>query len=569
LGRERATGRLATVRSDEFAFDLAETKTLLELVAGSSSDETAQMLLDTTEGWAAGIRLAAIAIRDGAVPQELLERLGHRSSSIAEFLVEEVLENLSVERRKELGCMALLESLEPDLCDAVTGRSDTREILVGLARDGSFVVSVDGDADRFRFHPLLAALLRFELERDDPDAARAAHLAAAEWLLAHDRPIESIEHLLGADEHQRAHELVRDFFRPIYVGSHRHDIDRWLTAIPDEVIAEEPERALDHCVALALVAHDQAAPWLRYCLEHVPVDDPWLMSRMDAILALEHIVNGRLEQARTTWRRSRERRPPNRTEPIDEVLHSWDIRLGALFEDPNVAVTSARKFQTSSRELVTDGPAMSVLAGALAASGDRETAVAVAERAVGLWRELGEPGLPGMLDALVVIAGDKRMSGDFVAAGALLDEAMALVPDWAPGPNALTMIPLVERARLAHDQGDSSWRTQLLGLAEVLRTGGRPVEVVEWVERARGELEVASAPPRGTNPDAVMTDVLTDRELTILELLASHLSLPEIANELFISPHTVKSHVKNIYRKLAASSRSEAVRTARDAGLLA
>ena len=571
LGRERSTGRVATVRSDELAFNLGEATSLLERVAGTSSPATAQALLDSTEGWAAGVRLAALAIRDGASAEGLLERLGHRTSTVAELLVEEVLDKLPGWLRKDLGRMSLLARLEPDLCDAITGRTDSREVLIELARDGSFVVPVEGNTDHFRFHPLLAVLLQYDLDRIDPDAARLAHLAAADWLSAHDRPIESIEHLLAADEHERAHAVVMDLFRPLYIGTHRQDIDRWLTAIPRDIITERPERAVEHCVALALVAHDEAAPWLQYCREHIPTDDDWLMSRMDAIHALEHIVNGRLAQARESWQRSRERRPLDRTEPIDEVLHSWDVRLGAVLGDPAEAVESARRLLASPRELVTDAPALSVLAGALAASGDEEAAAAIAGRAVGLWRELGEPGLPGMVDALVVAAGNARVSGDFVAAEEYLGAALAVVPEWAPGPNALTMFPLVERARIAHDRGETSWRSELLALAEVLRATGRPSELVDWVDRARHALEsdaAAAQPARAADSDPLMAAALTEREAVILGSLASHLTIPEIGSELFISPHTVRTHVKSIYRKLGASSRSEAVRTARDLGIL-
>lgn len=560
-----------TLRPADLAFDLAETASLLELVAGTRSAAAARQLHDTTEGWAAGIRLASLAIRDGVAAESLLDRLGHRESTVAEFLVEEVLDHLPTDRRTDLERLSFLRLLEPELCDAITGRSDAREMLYQLSVDGSFVVRVEGVIDRYRFHPLLAVLLRHELERVDPDAVRVTHLAAADWLFANDRPIESIEHLLGAGEHERAHRLLMDFFRPLYIGTHRHDIDRWLNAIPDDVITERPERALEHCVALALVAHDQAARWRRYCLEHLPPDDDWLMSRLEAIEALEYIVDGELEEAWASWKRSLRRRPAHRTEPIDEVLQSWSIRLGAMFDDAAAAVEQARRFQASRRELVTDAPVLSVLAGALAAAGDREAALAVAERAVDTWRAVGEPDLPGMLDALVVLASAARESDDFAAADDLLDTALSVVPEWAPGPNTLTMIPLVERARLAHDRGDPSWRAQLLGLAEVLRARGRPPDVVEWVDRARRDLEAAgesSPPARANSSAAILTEDLTERELTVLELLASHLSMPEIATELYISRHTVKSHVSNIYRKLGASSRSDAVRTARDLRLL-
>ena len=572
LGRERVTGRLTEVRPDELAFDRVETALLLELVAGPSSESIAVSLHDSTEGWVAGIRLAALAIRDGVSPHGLIDRLVERNATVAEFLVEEVLDKMAPDRRRALALMSLLRLPEPDLCDAVTGRSDSDDILRQLAVDGSFVSPVEGPNGGYRFHKLFATLLQHELESTEPLAARAAHHAAADWLIENDRPVESIEHLLAAGEHERAHELVVGLFRTLYIGAGRRDIDRWLTMVPDDVITESPDRALRHLVALALVAHDDAARWRLYCLDHIPQDDDWLMSRMDAIHALEEIVNGRLGSARESWARSRARRPSDRTEPIDEVIASWDIRLGALLEDPTPAVASARRLQAAPRELVADAPAMSVLAGALAAAGDDASAEAIAERAIDKWRAMGEPALPGMVDALVVAASGARRTGDFDTADDHLAVALAVVPEWAPGPNALTMIPLVERARIAHARRDASWRTQLLGLAEEMRTAGRSAELVDWVDRIRGEMETAVEPAsdevaRVAAADA-MAESLTEREMTILELLASHLSLAEIGAELYISRHTVKTHVTNIYRKLDASSRSAAIQRARSLQLI-
>ena len=225
-----------------------------------------------------------------------------------------------------------------------------------------------------------------------------------------------------------------------------------------------------------------------------------------------------------------------------------------------------------------DASALSVLAGALDAAGQSDSAVAVAERAIERWRADGEPDLPGMVDALVVAARDARARGDLDTAAALVDVA-ELLPPARPGPHLLLSIALIERARIDHARGQSSWRPQLLGLAEELRTAGTQTRLAEWVDAARLDLEGTEIAPRQRLDDVTATptpagtsgltvEQLTRRETTIVELLASHLSLPEIGMELHISRHTVKSHVRRIYRKLGTTSRSGAVKAARERGLL-
>lgn len=570
LGRDRASGRMNEVRGHDLAMELGETATLVASTLGEPCSEIAGRIHARTEGWAAGVRLAALAIRDGADPSALFDRFASTSSSVAEFLLEEVLERQPPDRRDFLRASACLRVLDPDLCDAVTGRSDSRTILRELAADGLFVTSAGREAGQYRFHPLLSELLQYEQQLLDAERAREHHRRAAEWLVDHDRSMEAIEHLLAAEEHERAHRLVVDFFRPLYVGAHRRDLDRWLAAIPDRVIEESLDRAVDHCCALALIANPDGPRWWEWCNERVGPDDAWRRSRLDCVRALYLAVTAHLGEMRALWGEARSRRPAGTSDPFDEVLATWEIRLEAHLGDPTYAVTAARVLQASPRELIPDATTLSVLAGALAAAGEADNALAVAERAIGRWRSDGEPELPGMVDAFVVAAAAARGRGELDAAEELVATALDMPPP-RPVPHFLIAIALIERARIDQARGSAAWRKDLLGLAEELRTGAAPPEVAAWVDEARRRLEQPSdapAPPTAPASAPALVEDLTEREITILHYLASHLSFPEIGEELYISRHTVKSHVTHIYRKLGTTSRSEAIREARRLGLL-
>ena len=296
-------------------------------------------------------------------------------------------------------------------------------LLRSLATDGLFVTLVEG-GEHYRFHPLIAELLRYEQRREDPAAARDQHRAAAAWLLGCGREIEAIEHLLAAGDHSHAHRLVIDFFAPLHVGSHRGDLDRWLDAIPTSVIAASLDRAVDHAVALSLVASPDTTRWWAHCAERVGPDDHWAHSRLEGVIAMHHAVNGRLPELRHHRDASRERRPPGCEDPLDEIITSWEVRLEAHLGDPDVAVDIARALVARPRRLLPDVSALSVLAGALDAAGRLDDARAVADRAVDMWRASGEPELPAMLDVFVVQARAARYNDALERADELVDTAL-------------------------------------------------------------------------------------------------------------------------------------------------
>ena len=309
------------------------------------------MLHERTEGWAAGVRLAAIAIRNGADPDDLVDGLATGSTSVAEYLVEEVLDRLPADRREFVRVCSVVDVAEPDLCNAISGRDDSAEILAGLASDGLFVARVEHGSERYRFHPLLGELLRTELRISDPARAAEAHRRAADWLIAHDRGVEGVEHLVAAGDHAGAHAIVVDNFRSLYVSVHRRDLDRWLTAIPHDVIAESLDRAIEHCVALSLLGHPDAMTWWEFCTSRVDPDDTWVRSRLECATALHFAVNADLEPMLEHWDAAQSLRPPDRVDPFDEILDTWHVRIESHLGDPARAVEIARAIRVVTGEL--------------------------------------------------------------------------------------------------------------------------------------------------------------------------------------------------------------------------
>ena len=242
-------------------------------------------------------------------------------------------------------------------------------------------------------------------------------------------------------------------------------------------------------------------------------------------------------------------------------ITAWLARLATLHGDHARAVAAATEVYRRDRRLIRELPARSLLAATLHAAGDRSGAD-LAMDAIAAWRAIGEPDYLGMADALVVGSELALLAGDVDEAEILAGSAVGVTE--LPPPHLLNA-----RAEIA--------------LASVYQATGRAAEADARLQRLRTTMAGFDAAPallalldealrrdstphrpRQTSP----VEPLTDRELTILGLLTSHLTFPEIGRELFISRHTVKTHVSRIYRKLGASSRSTAIRSARELGMM-
>ncbi|MEU1844492.1 LuxR C-terminal-related transcriptional regulator [Micromonospora sediminicola] len=251
LHRWRLAGDLTTIGPDELAFRTDEVADLLVAHGVPVPPEAVPRLAERTAGWPAGLRFAALSLSAGADPARAVERFGGDQPDVAAYLRDEVLTPLDPAARDVLRRCAVTVAVRADLAAALTGRADAGHLLAEAAREGGFVQRDGGEPPWYRPHPLLADLLRDELDRLPAEEVRELHRRAAGWCAAHDRPAEALRHALAAAEWDDATTLL---------------LTRWPELAPDEPAPapapappEPPAEAVRRDPELALAAAAERA----------------------------------------------------------------------------------------------------------------------------------------------------------------------------------------------------------------------------------------------------------------------------------------------------------------------
>lgn len=564
VARLRSVGRLSELRHRDLGMSLQDTAELVRrwAAAGDDGDDVASAVFERTEGWAAGIRLALLALGSGAASEDVLASdLG--SGAVAELLLAEALDHQPDDVRAFLRQTSVVAVLTPSLCEALTGRSDCRSVLQALARHQLFIAPVDGGVDQYRYHPLFAEVLRLELRSTAPDAEATQHRRAAEWFASQGQYARAIEHARAGGDYDLTLGLIVAHLPELGASGHRQAVGRWVLDIPAAAVGADPDRAVRQCEALLYLGRtdEWLASW-RHADVLIGSGRPDLRRRLDLFHAFFDAGRGdldgfasKLEAVRASW-------PAGQEDPFDEVADAWHARLLVLNGRLDEAVATAEAMYRRPRVVLHDITARSLLAATLATRGDRDGPSLVRE-AIATWREQGEPDMLGMADVLGVGATWALARGDLDEAELLASAAVAVSstrPTHFLGALAEVGMARVERA-LGRER-DAALRLDDL-YQRMAGNDAAPV-LLAVIAEARGD-EAPASPARDA---PLLADELTDREVTILGYLAGHLTFPEIGRELYISRHTVKTHVARIYRKLDATGRSGAVAAARSLGLL-
>ena len=251
LSRLRARGELTELRPSDMRFTLDEASAFLNQVMALdlSASDTAK-LERRTEGWIAGLKLAALSMKGREDTRGFVDAFSGDNRYIADYLVEEVLQAESERVKRFLLGTAILDRLSGPLCDAVTGEQGSQAVLESLERRNLFVVALDDRREWFRYHHLFADVLQAQSIREDPDRARAFHRRASEWYEEHGSPADAVRHALGADDPERAAGLLER----AWPGRDRsYQSARWLDrvkALPDAIVRVRPVLSMGYAWGL-------------------------------------------------------------------------------------------------------------------------------------------------------------------------------------------------------------------------------------------------------------------------------------------------------------------------------
>jgi LuxR family maltose regulon positive regulatory protein len=244
LHRLRVAGALTEIRAADLGFSVEETRELLEAAGLALSDTAVASLHDRTEGWAAGLRLAAIALADHPDGERFVAEFSGSERTVADYLLAEVLERQPAEMRDLLLRTSVLERVSGPLADELTGRPGSEEILQGLEDANAFVVAVDTGRTWFRYHHLFADLLQLELRRTAPTILSSLHRTASAWFEQHGYVVEAIRHAQRARDWPHASRLLAEHNVDLILGGRLATMRALLAGFPAEAHAADPELAI-------------------------------------------------------------------------------------------------------------------------------------------------------------------------------------------------------------------------------------------------------------------------------------------------------------------------------------
>ena len=242
LHRLRLAGELNEVRAAHLRFTLDETRELLAASGIALSEDAVRMLHGRTEGWAAGLRLAALSLAGRHDPERFVAEFSGSERTVADYLLAEVLQREPEDARRLLLRTSILERVTGPLADVLADATGSERILLELEQANAFVVSVDAERTWFRYHELFADLLRLELRRTEPGMIVELHRRAAAWLEGHGRVADAIRHAQAAADWPHAARLVADHSFSLSLDGQDATVHALLAAFPEHVLSD-PELA--------------------------------------------------------------------------------------------------------------------------------------------------------------------------------------------------------------------------------------------------------------------------------------------------------------------------------------
>ncbi|MDI7275411.1 MAG: tetratricopeptide repeat protein, partial [Anaerolineae bacterium] len=470
LARLRGRGELVEVRQADLRFTLDEAAGFLNGAMGlglSASDVAA--LAARTEGWAAGLQMAAISLRGRDDTASFLKAFAGTHRHILDYLLEEVLQRQPPQVQSFLLRTSILDRLSGPLCDAIlASRAPGEEVpaqatLEHLERNNLFVVPLDDERRWYRYHRLFADLLRRRLQQAEPGLMPMLHRRASAWHEQHGSVTDAIEHALAAADWERAAHLVEQASEATLMQSEVATLRRWVEALPEELVRARPSLALFRAWGLLLAGQPlaQVAAQLEGQSDRLPA------GRMTALRAFGSLLSGQMSLAAELSRQALDALPESDT--FWWAVAGWTqsvSRLGYL--DLGARAQELGRLVQRSLEaghLVVAASALCHLGELHMARGRLHEAARTYRRVLELARDPHGDPLPVASVAMIGLAQLHCEWNDLEAANAWLTRGIELSHKWA---QTTTMEGHITLARVRHAEGDVVGARQAMEAAEDL-----------------------------------------------------------------------------------------------------
>ncbi|MGH9108949.1 MAG: LuxR C-terminal-related transcriptional regulator [Acidimicrobiales bacterium] len=503
LHRLRLEGEVVEIRAADLRFNVTEAAALLRGARVELDEQAVEELHRRTEGWAAGLRLAALSLSGHPDPARFAAEFSGSERTVAEYLLAEVLERQRDEVRRLLLRTSVLERVNGELADLLTGDRGSERVLQDLEEQNAFVVSTDPARTWFRFHQLFADLLALELRRAAPGEIRGLHLAAAGWLAEHGHPVEAVRHAQAAQHFDLATHLLAGHWPALRLDGQVADIHELLAGFPADRLMSDP------ALAVVAAADEMAQGSLEAAERYLGVAERGSASVTEAQREQLELALGRV---RLVLARQRGNLP---------AVTKEVSRLGAMAEAVEITQSKLRE-DLSALALISLG-STEFWAGA------PDDAARHLELAVERAHRNDRPYL--------------EMVGLAHWAAAVLPRSYGLAAQCAR-----QAIELAERHGWT---GDPAFGIACLALGTVLTGQGRPEEAEAWVERAERRLRAESDPAavlaaryvRGILEQALGHDILAVASFQAVQPLTGRLASPQ-----YLAPRARAQEVHSLVR---------------------
>jgi LuxR family maltose regulon positive regulatory protein len=576
LSRLRARGQLIEIRGGDLRFNVVEAGAFLNEVVGLDlePDEIAR-LHERTEGWAAGLQLAGLSLRGREDHRQFIDSFAGDDHHIVEYLGFELLDNEPSELREFMIQTSVLERLSGPLRAAVTGDPDSEWLLRRMERENAFVIALDSRREWYRYHHLFAELLRHELARTRPGLVVELHRRASAWYRDADAIHEAIEHATAAGDFGDAIELITTHWYEFLQRGRQETVASWIDQLPSETVVHDPNLCLTRAwLGVNTGRLDEVDRWIeaagRAADEQPEAEElPPLESGVASLRAIHRYMSGNVSAAVAAGRRALALERGGAASPWRPVgcpVLGLSLHWHGEREDAIQTLTEAVRIARANGNHLAAMHASGGLAAIEYERGDAASANARVAEAIALAEEhdLSEHWASSL--SLAVHGQLLARSDDPEAADQLLLRASELARRGVASVEIAYSLLALSSIRQRLGRRDEAQRIYEEARTAVARCED-PGILDARLARAERQAKLAS-PPRAGRTSGRSSDALSDAELSVLRLLRSELSQREIAGELHLSFNTIKTHTRNIYRKLGVAERTEAISRARELSLI-